>query len=61
MERAIFLYGIVTDRYIDLGHVINRGIVRLLRGGTTGAIPYGTIIMKLCRALGVRWPDSEQL
>uniref|UniRef100_A0A164YA28 Putative plant transposon protein domain-containing protein n=1 Tax=Daucus carota subsp. sativus TaxID=79200 RepID=A0A164YA28_DAUCS len=61
VDRAILLFGIVSGKYIDLGHVIHQGILRFLQGGTTGAIPYGTIVTKLCRASGVRWPANEQL
>ena len=32
VDRAILLYGIVTDRYVDLGHVISQGIHRFLQG-----------------------------
>ena len=61
VDRAILLYGIVTDRYVDLGLIISQGILRFLQGGTTGAIPYGTIVVKLCRESGVRWPETEQV
>ena len=61
VDRAILLYGIVTDRYIDLAPVIYQGMLRFMRGGTTGAIPYGAMVTKLCRASGVRWPETEQL
>ncbi|WOH09911.1 hypothetical protein DCAR_0729371 [Daucus carota subsp. sativus] len=61
VDRAILLFGIVSGKYIDLGHVIHQGILRFLQGGTTGAIPYGTIVTKLCRSSGVRWPANEQL
>ena len=61
VDRAILLYGIVLGKFIDLGQVIYQGMLRFLQGGTTGAIPYGTIVTKLCRACQVRWPSSEQL
>ena len=41
--------------------VIYQGILRFLRGGTTGAIPYASVVTKLCMAVGVCWPAHEQL
>ena len=48
---ARLLWGILQGDYIDLGMVIYQGILRFLRGGTTGAIPYASVVTKLCVAV----------
>ncbi|XP_074382954.1 uncharacterized protein LOC141724640 [Apium graveolens] len=61
MEHARLLWGILQGDYIDLGMVIYQGILRFLRGGTTCAIPYASVMTKLCVAVGVHWTTHEQL
>lgn len=61
IDRAILLYGIVKEKYIYLGYVIYKSMLRFLQGSTTGAIPHGSIVTKLCRDVGIRWPAHEQL
>lgn len=39
-ERAIILWGIITCKYIDVGHLIHQNILKYLRGSTTGSIPH---------------------
>ena len=53
VERARLLRGILQGDYVDLGMVIYQGILRFLRGGTTGSIPYASVVTKLCVAVGV--------
>lgn len=53
VDRAIFLYGILTENYIDLGYVIHHSMLCFLKGSTTGAIPHATIVTKLFRVVGV--------
>lgn len=61
VERTRLLWGILQGDYINLGMVIYQGILRFLRGGTTGAILYTSVVTKLCVAVGVHWPAHEQL
>ena len=61
VDRAILLFGILTDEYVDIAYVIHQNILRFLRGSTTGAIPHATLVTKLCTAVGVRWSAEEQL
>ncbi|KAL8116363.1 hypothetical protein AgCh_022749 [Apium graveolens] len=61
VERARLLWGILQGDYIDLGMVIYQGILRFLRGGTIGVIPYASVVTKLCVAVGVHWPAHKQL
>ncbi|KAK1391375.1 hypothetical protein POM88_010431 [Heracleum sosnowskyi] len=61
VEMAIVLWGILNEEYIDLGELLHRSIVKFLKGGTTGAIPHGSIVTKLCAAVGVRWSEEEQV
>ncbi|KAL8121420.1 hypothetical protein AgCh_018229 [Apium graveolens] len=37
------------------------GILRFLRGSTTGSIPYASIVTKLCVAVRVHWSAHKQL
>lgn len=61
VERAILLWGILTDEYIDLGYLIHQSMLRFMSGRTTGAIPHASIITELCVSSGIRWADDEQL
>ena len=36
-------------------------MLRFMRGGTTGAIPHASIVVKLCSAVGMQWAEVEQL
>ena len=36
-------------------------MLRFMRGGTTGAIPHASIVVKLCTVVGVQWAEVEQL
>ena len=61
VERAIMLWGILMEEYIDVGRVLNTSMLRFMKGSTTAAIPHASIVVKLCAAVGVRWGDLEQL
>ncbi|KAK1394370.1 hypothetical protein POM88_013426 [Heracleum sosnowskyi] len=61
VERAIVLWGILNGKYVDLGVLLNRSIVRFLRGATTAVIHHAAVVTKLCTAVGVRWSEEEQL
>ncbi|KAK1378176.1 hypothetical protein POM88_024920 [Heracleum sosnowskyi] len=61
VDRAIVLWGILNEEYIDLGELLHKNIVKFLRGGTTGAIPHASIVIKLCSAVGVHWAEEEQV
>ena len=61
VERAIMLWAILNEEYIDLGYVIHQSMLRFMRGGTTGAISHASIVVKLCTAVGVQWAEVEQL
>ena len=43
VERAIMLWAILNEEYIDLGYAIHQSMLRFMRGGTTGAIPYALL------------------
>ena len=47
------LWGILQGDYVDLWMVIYQGILKFLRGSTTGSIPYASIVTKLYVAVGV--------
>ncbi|XP_074323206.1 uncharacterized protein LOC141660144 [Apium graveolens] len=55
------LKGISLGDYVDISRIIHRGILRFLRGSTTGSIPYASIVTRLCAAVRVRWTTHEQL
>ena len=61
VERARLLWGILQGDYVDLGMAIYQGILKFLRGSTTGFIPYASVMTKLCVAVGVHCPAHEQL
>jgi len=61
VERAIVLWGIITDEYIDVGYLMYQNMLRFMRGVTTGAMPHASIITQLCILAGVRWSGTEQL
>lgn len=61
MDREIVLWGILSEEYIDLGHIIHQNMLKFLRGGMTGAIRHASIVTKLCMAIGVRRSEDEQL
>ena len=60
VARAILLYGIVSNEYVDIAYVIHKNIVKFLSTGTRGAIPHATFVTKLCTAVGVHWSAEEQ-
>ena len=59
VDRAILLYGILSGEDVDIAHVIYQNILMFLKSHTSGAIPYATIVTKLCTTVGVRWSDEE--
>lgn len=61
VERTILLWALFKGEYLDLGFIIHKNMLRFLKGATTGAIPHASVMIKLCKVVGVTWDDSEQL
>ena len=53
VERAIMLWGILIEEYIDVGYTTNHSMLRFMRGSTTSSIPHAFIVVRLCAAVGV--------
>lgn len=60
VERAILLWAILNGHYIDVGYLVNQSMLRFLRG-STGAVPYGSLVTRLCSMAGVTWSSEEQI
>lgn len=58
-ERAIILWGIITGKYVDVGHLLHQNMLRYMQGRTTGSIPYTSVVMHLWAQAGVDWEDKQ--
>lgn len=52
--------GIVTGKYIDVGHLLHQNMLHYMWGSTTDSIPHASGVAHLCAKAGVNW-DDEQL
>lgn len=59
VERAIILYGILSREYMDFGALIHMSMIRFMSTAAPIAIPYASVVVRLCRAVGVHW-DAEE-
>lgn len=58
-ERAIILWGIITGKDIDVGHLLHQNMLRYMRESTTRSIPHASIVAHLCAKVGVDWEDEQ--
>lgn len=59
-KRAIILWGIITGKYIDVGHLLHQNMLRYIRGSNTGSILHASVVTYLCAQAGVDW-EYEQV
>lgn len=58
-EKAIILWGIITGKYIYVGHLLHQNMLRYMRGSTTSSIPYASVVAHLCAKARVDWEDEH--
>lgn len=59
-ERAVLLFAIVKGKTVDVGQVIHNSICHAIQRGSTGGLPYPSLIYGLYKRAKVTWDEVLQ-